>query len=310
MLNRLQRARGFVLLSFLPTVFFWGCDVLNPKDIPDSAVYTPHPYLIGVFFVIQVALQIYWISRLFERRLRPPEQALLSPGLDDGFGVIQTTDTSDNDGEPSQMAYVPLYTAANFLLVGSMAAWKSDQVVISQICMALNAICQLYFIFFTLQPSGKFAWSHKNKITHLVAKTSLGIAVLYMWRAWGVMDIGSSRPPVQQKAHCGVFVLLLAFASGPDPTLGICLLLDLAALTAGHTTDGWRFAFSCIMGVLFVVVLSDALLAWKNRAPARMPVDAEAETSALQGGSEEIWLEDFTTPSPSDEEHAHLPERV
>ncbi|KAJ7170218.1 hypothetical protein C8R46DRAFT_1350092 [Mycena filopes] len=300
MLNRLQRARGFVLLSFLPAVFFLGCDVLKPSAIPEYAVYAPHPYFLAVFFAIQVGLQIYWMSRLFRRNLR--ETGPVS--LDDGFGGIQTTAAADylnSDGEPAQMAYVPFYTAGNFLVVGSTAAWQADQVVLSQICMALNAACQLYFVFFTLQPSGNFAWTPKNKRTHLVAKTSAGIAVLYMWRAWGVLNIGSSHPIVQQQAHCGVLVLLLAFASGPDPTLGICLFLDLAALTAGQTTNEWKFAFSCIMGVLFVVVASDASLAWRNRAPVRVPVEVEGETSALQGGSEEIWLSDLTREEPRPE---------
>lgn len=29
-----------------------------------------------------------------------------------------------------------------------------------------------------------------NHITHFVMKTSTGLAVLYMWKNWGVIDVG------------------------------------------------------------------------------------------------------------------------
>ncbi|KAJ7459081.1 hypothetical protein B0H11DRAFT_2242653 [Mycena galericulata] len=133
--------------------------------------------------------------------------------------------------------------------------------------------------------------NRRNAATHLVAKTNAGISVLYLWTAWGALQIGASRPAIQQQVHCGVLSLLLVFASGPDPTLGICLLLDLAALVAGKTKEEWRFAFFCIAGVLFVVIVSDSMLAWKNRhtlqtyAHSRLDVD---ETGFRD--SDQIWL--------------------
>jgi hypothetical protein len=74
--------------------------------------------------------------------------------------------------------------------VGSTAAWKAEHLILSQVCMVFHTACQLYFVFFALSPSGKHAWTPKNRLTHLVAKTSAGLAVLYTWRAWGAMNIG------------------------------------------------------------------------------------------------------------------------
>ncbi|KAF7337529.1 hypothetical protein MSAN_02226100 [Mycena sanguinolenta] len=174
---------------------------------------------------------------------------------DDGWSAVETETPEANlssNGEPTQMAYILLYAISNMFLVGATSAWQFEQFAASQICMGFTTACHFYFIFFVLNPSGRYAWTPKNKLTHLVAKTSAGVALLYMWRAWGVMEIGPYRPAIQQQAHCGVLILLLAFASGPDPTLGICLLLDLAALATGDTREEWKIAFLCIMGVLSV----------------------------------------------------------
>lgn len=76
--------------------------------------------------------------------------------------------------------------------VGSIFAWQFGQFAVSQIWMAFSTACQLYFIFFVLHPAGAHARTPQNRLTHLVVKTSAGIALLYMWRAWGVIEIGVS----------------------------------------------------------------------------------------------------------------------
>ncbi|KAJ6575456.1 hypothetical protein B0H19DRAFT_1255007 [Mycena capillaripes] len=292
-MNRLIRARVLVVSTFFFATLFQGDALFTQRDPSNHAVYAPHPYFLITFFALQVGLQSCWILQIF-RNVHGSAPVLLS-GDDGGFGI---SIEESNSGEPTQMAYVHLYALGNLFIVGSMAAGTSEHLALSQVCVTLDTACQLYFVLFALSPAGKHAWASKNKLTHLVAKTSAGVAILYMWRAWGVIQIGPFRPAIQQQVHCGVLVLLLAFASGPDPTLGICMLLDLAALAVGDTKEEWKVAFSCIMDVLFVVIAFDCLLAWRRgRAPHNVSLprtDSEDEESALHE-SEQIWLSDMPT---------------
>ncbi|KAJ7361394.1 hypothetical protein DFH08DRAFT_1032599 [Mycena albidolilacea] len=288
-MNRLVRARFLVAASFLLATLTQGYALFVQNDPPSAVAYFPSPYFLVSFFVMETSLQFYWIMQLFGRGLREARTPL-PPREDSGWLEVQETNTV----EPAQMAFVSLYAISNFFLVGSIFAWHFGQFAVSQIWMAFSTACQLYFIFFVLHPAGTHARTPQNRLTHLVVKTSAGIVLLYMWRAWGVMEIGPFRPDIQQQVHCGVLVLLLAFASGPDPTLGICLLLNLAAFVAGDTKDDWKFAFSCIMGVLTVVLIFDFIL--NRRAPQISVVrddDSEDEESALPC-SEDIFLADLT----------------
>ncbi|KAJ7665470.1 hypothetical protein DFH06DRAFT_1187450 [Mycena polygramma] len=292
-MSRATRARVLLVASFLLAFFYEGYALFDRRDPPEHAVhvYAPHPYLMIILFAVQVGVQAYWIFQMFRGGGREMGQGMLS--VDGGLMVGAETDYSLS-GELAQMAYAPLYVLGNLFIVGSMAAWIFEFLTLSHVCMAFNTACQLYSVFFILPSSGRHAWTPHNKLTHLVAKTSAGLAILYMWRGWGIMKIGSASPAIQQQAHVGVLVLLLAFASGPDPTLGICLLLDLGALVAGDTKENWKFAFSCIMGVLSVVIVSDCVVAWKNRRPADGVSLAEDEESVLRA-PEHIWLPDMST---------------
>ncbi|KAJ7492298.1 hypothetical protein FB451DRAFT_1502264 [Mycena latifolia] len=300
MVNRkLLRARALAVGTFASATLFQTYAFVTQHGPPDDAVYAPHSYFLVAFFAMQAGLQLCWIMQMFRSKARESSSALLAP-MDDA-DAFRNVD-ADYAPESAQMAYVNMYALGNLCIVGSTLAWEFEHLILSQVFVVSNAACQLYFVFFALYSSGKFAWTPKNRLTHLVAKTSAGVAVLYMWKAWGVLDIGSSRPSIQQQVHCGVLFLLLAFASGPDPTLGICLLLDLAALAVGNTKEEWRFAFFCIMGVLFVVILSDCVLAWRDRqAPnnAHLRLDSEDEESALQHDSDQIWMSDFRPESSS-----------
>ncbi|KAK7063935.1 Dor1-like family-domain-containing protein [Favolaschia claudopus] len=276
----------------LATVREWeGC--------PPSAAYAPNSYILMSLVALQLGLQLYWIVQMFKPAVRETRNpALLSSEEHDGWSGDEVERESTNTGEPTQMAYVPLYAMGNLFLVGSLLSWHLAHFAVSQIFMALNTACHLYFVFFVINPSGRYSWTSANKLTHFVAKTGAGIALLYMLRVWAVLDIGPFRPAVQQQAHCGVLVLLLAFASGPDPTLGIFLLLDLAAFSAGDTQDDWKIAFWCIMGVLSVVIVSDVLMSrfGSRNTPSRLRDGLEEEeSSALSNGSEEIGLTNLGT---------------
>ncbi|KAJ6469627.1 hypothetical protein C8R47DRAFT_1301592 [Mycena vitilis] len=308
-MSRATRAR-LVVASFLPAFFYEGYALFDRRDAPGHAVpvYAPHPYLLIILLAMQVGVQAYWIFEMVRGGVREIGPGLLS--VDGGLMAGAETDYSVS-GELAEMAYAPLYVLGNVFIAGSMAAWIFECFTLSQVCMAFNTACQLYSVFFILPASGRHAWTPHNRLTHLVAKTGAGMAILHMWRGWGIMKIGSASPAIQQQAHVGVLVLLLvrysgpssglntnprrtqAFASGPDPTLGICLLLDLGCLFAGDTKEDWKFAFSCIMGVLSVVIVSDCVLAWKGRRASDGVSLAEDEESGR--AHEHIWLPDMST---------------
>ncbi|KAJ6520157.1 Dor1-like family-domain-containing protein [Mycena sanguinolenta] len=288
------RARFLAVATFSSATFAQGYAFLIQNSVTNAAVYVPNPYFLMAFFAMQTGLQFYWIVQLF-RDTRERRSAVLFSAEDDGWSGVETeAETNLSNGEPTQMAYIPLYAISNMFLVGATSAWQFEHYAASQICMAFSTACHLYFIFFVLNPSGRYPCTPKNKLTHFVAKTNAGVTLLYMWRAWGVMEIGPYRPTIQQQAHCGVLVILLTFASGPDPTLGFCLLLDLAALAAGNTQEEWKTAFLCIMGVLSVVIVSDYMLNRHAAQNVSLSRDDEDEESALHNGSEDINLTDLT----------------
>ncbi|KAJ7657970.1 Dor1-like family-domain-containing protein [Mycena rosella] len=292
--QRLVRARVLAVVIFATSVLYQIYAFVTQPARLEDLVYAPHPYFLMAFVAIQIGLQFCWIVQMFH-----------SNEPSDAFPLDIRDVDSDRALEPAQMAYVPYFVISNICIVPPVAstlAWGWDHPILSQVFTVSNAACQLYFVFFALHSSGKYEWTQKTRLTHLVAKSSAGVAVLYMWRAWGVLDINSWRPALQQQVHCGVLFLLLAFASGPDPTLGLCLLLDLVALAAGNTKEEWRFAFFCIIGVLFVVVLSDWMLAWKNRyAPRTSPIDPEDEESAFHESpfQDEILMSDLRVENPA-----------
>ncbi|KAJ7754960.1 hypothetical protein DFH07DRAFT_495593 [Mycena maculata] len=276
--RKLIRARALAVSSFIPATLLQAYTFNAGLEESDTAAYAPHPYFLRAFFAMQAGLQIYWISQLFHRKARLVRR--------EENGMLLTNEAVASP-EPTQMAYVQMYSLGNIFTVVSTLGWVNKQLPLSQV---VNAACQLFFVFYTLDPSGVFTKTRNNRLTHLVVKTNAGISVLYLWKAWGALELEASRPTIQQQVHCGVLFLLLTLASGPDPTLGIWLLLDLAALVAGNTRDEWKFAFLCITGVLFVVILSDSMMARRNPPPpndfAHARIDVEDEEELALHGSD------------------------
>ncbi|KAJ7610794.1 Dor1-like family-domain-containing protein [Roridomyces roridus] len=306
--RKVLRARVLSVGSFVFTLLLQIYGLYTSRTTPDNDAYAPNPYLVILFFVVQSALQVYWIAQFFQRRttrVSSSNDAFREGDLDHLIGT--TTGPVDPPPEPTQMAYVHTYSMANFFFATSILAWTAgEHLLLSQILMAFSAACQFYFVFSTLEPTGKLALTSRNKLTHLVAKTNAGITVLYLWTGCGALQVGVSRPAVQQQAHCGVLFLLLALASGPDPTLGIWLLLDLLALVTGNTTEQWRFAYFCVGGILFVVILSDWLMAWHARNTA--PV--EPDSHELYPHSREVSDDDVTVSFYDSADQIWLPEET
>ncbi|KAJ7070712.1 Dor1-like family-domain-containing protein [Mycena amicta] len=306
-LSRLARTRTLVA-SLLPVALVQFHSFYLHLSPPTDALYIPHHYFLVLIFAIQLSLQCFWLYQIFRQpytrrrtRRRRSRQVLvlrlheqdeeLQP-LEDN-GEDSNSRDIDDIAEPTQIAYAPIYALCNLLFVGAAVAWNLQQLVVSHVFAFLNTAGQLYFIFAVLS---KYSLTRRNRLTHVVAKTNAGFSILYLARAWGVLGIGASRPLIQQQANLAVLFLLLTFASGPDPTVGLCLVLDLAALAAGNQNEEWRIAFAAIVGVLFIVIVADYFLSLNRRK-----TNTHLEPSHFEyRDSEQIYLSDIRTPTPTE----------
>ncbi|EPQ60021.1 hypothetical protein GLOTRDRAFT_67311 [Gloeophyllum trabeum ATCC 11539] len=128
----------------------------NMKDIHDTYHYafSPNPMFIGVYFSMQVVIQLTWISKLW----RP------SGGRKDDASAY---------GEPSQLKYAPIYALGNLCIAGWMLFWNNENFVMSQALVTVNSFAQFYAVFVMLPPM-----TADNVWTHLTAQTFAGIGVL------------------------------------------------------------------------------------------------------------------------------------
>ncbi|KAF7307143.1 hypothetical protein MIND_00507700 [Mycena indigotica] len=294
-LSRSARTRTLATASLLPLILAQFHSFYT-EHAPDPNVYTPHPHFLVLLFAIQLAQQCYWLYQMFyppdgranRRRFGEEESQPL-----DGHPRNTTQDIDDNT-EPTQMAYAPVYALCNVFFVIASLTWTL-YFLISHLFVFLAAAAQLYAVFGLLGPDGKYSPTRRNHLTHLVAKTNAGFSIVYLARSWGALGIGASRPVFQQQAFLAVALLIMTLTAGPDPTIGLSLVLDLAALAAGSAIEEWRIAFAAIIGVLFVVVLSDSALAWKN---GRLHPAPELITDIdAYHDSEQIYLSDIRTPT-------------
>ncbi|KAF7302746.1 hypothetical protein HMN09_00909500 [Mycena chlorophos] len=333
--SRLARTRALVAGSLVPVVLVQLHSFLDTQAPEDSSppedsrgyidVYVPHPISLPILFVMQLALQGLWLYRMFcapagaqgRRRRRQvfvfyevedETQPLGEEDNEDEEEIYSPTSRAiDDAAEPTQLAYGPVYALCNLFFAGAVFAWTIHHWVVSHILTILNTSGQLYFIFRVLSPEGKYALTRRNRLTHAVAKTNAGLAILYLARAWGALGIGASRPIFQQQAFVAVTLSLLAFGAGPDPSLGLCLILDLVALAAGTPSEPWRIFFLVLIGVLVAIVTSDSFLAWRNRRTMSFNMPPEAMELALGLSPDreayhdsEIYLADARTPSPKE----------
>jgi hypothetical protein len=59
----------------------------------------------------------------------------------------------------------------------------------SQVLLGINLCMQLYSVFVLLHASQQHTLTPEYFLSLLVAKSGAGIAVLYMWKNWGVIDV-------------------------------------------------------------------------------------------------------------------------
>ncbi|KAF8203965.1 hypothetical protein BJ912DRAFT_220837 [Pholiota molesta] len=262
--RRLEVTRILAVASFISYVYS-QTHILYLPSPEASQIYSPNEYFLIAYFVASVLLNICWLRQLFFRWDYAGDTMPLA------FGWHDEEDTSELiilEKSPShlslsrihglssaQVTCLPFHIAGSMFLTAWSLAWFSGYFLLSQFLLAGNLSVQLYTVFLLLHVDQDEFITPINYLTHLVMKTNAGLAVLFAWKNWGVIDHITS-PTVAEMINSGVIFLLMTVGSGPDPTVGLCLLYDLTALLFGQPkNDPWYHAFHWIMIVICVCLL-------------------------------------------------------
>jgi len=113
-----------------------------------------------------------------------------------------------------------------------MFFWNTNMLQASNVCVWINSIAQLYYVFACL---GKMNTSSTSSIlTHIVSKTFAGIGVLDLIHNTSAAYFKNELPSTAIKAITGLGFGGLAL--GSDWIFGGCLVYDLIALSVGQAT--------------------------------------------------------------------------
>ncbi|KAF9566973.1 hypothetical protein CPC08DRAFT_62830 [Agrocybe pediades] len=202
---------------------------------------------------ISVALNIYWLGHLFfdwdiDGNSLPLTVGWAEDSLDLKFDEKQPL-AIDNDPRifsaylsSAQARCLPFTIAGNTFMSGWAYAWTHELHDMAQVLLACNLAVLLYGVFVLLHVEEDDIITPSNIMTHLVMKTNTGLAVLFLWTCFGVFD-PEATPEISEIINNGILFLLMTVGTGPDPTLGLCMLYNLLALLSGPISERWKFSF-------------------------------------------------------------------
>ena len=156
----------------------------------------------------QAITQLYWILQLFPAELREPDSTLLSENDDNSESEAEPPRTVEPfDVDTTHLAYSPLFVLGNILLcivscalimIRSLTTsftamwsyfWLRERYIACQVTLIFNTSIHLYAVYALPSVLHGVPQGKKNLRTHLLSKTSAGIAILYMWKTWGIVDV-------------------------------------------------------------------------------------------------------------------------
>ncbi|KAF8634963.1 hypothetical protein AX15_000688 [Amanita polypyramis BW_CC] len=281
---RLAIVRVSTISSLVVATISQSSAFLN--DIPHPyAAYGPHPYLFVSFIVAQTVLQAYWLRQLFPYEGQAPASTQI---LSDNEGDSGREAGAILDVDDTQLAYTSTFVFGNICLSIWSYFLMKEKYGPCQVTLIFNTCNHLCAAYSLLHPLHNAPQANKITVTLLLSKTSVGLAILYMWKTWGIVD-KTTAPSLSGQLQLVVFFLLLTLASGPDPTLGICLISGLIAMILGlHQAVEWRMAFVYMIPSIVVVMIVDYYL------------DARRRTGLVQGAPSVDLLYQIQEPSPTD----------
>ncbi|KAM5541776.1 hypothetical protein V8D89_004505 [Ganoderma adspersum] len=239
--NDLSRARVLTVTSFLVN---FGAQIYgmittpNMKDVAEKNHYafSPNPYFIAAFFAGQVVLQLAWIRKLFVDDPPNGYQSIAqnppSPNAArESSAMSPVTDHEEDRAWKVALMYAPVYAIGNLCIAGWLFFWLHQNFVGSQVLVTINTLLQLVAVAALppVQPNSPAL----HKLTHLVAKTFAGIAVL------DFLDNGSVafryRPPPSSVVQAVTYTFFPLAAACSGPLFGAILLYDVIAIAVGQT---------------------------------------------------------------------------
>ncbi|TRM70426.1 hypothetical protein BD626DRAFT_477414 [Schizophyllum amplum] len=221
--------------------------------------YAPHPFADTALFLGSTALQIAWLLPLFVRPgadQQDDEDEEKSVGLP--ADEITLVDNLHELGAPppiepdaAQLAYLPTYAVCSLLTALWTPFFLEQNYIVCEAILTLAVFIHLYSLFTPFLHTPVLR-SRKHILTHLVAKSSTGLAILYMWKTWGALG-GTGAPTTSTQGISAMIFLTIALATGPDPLVPAALILDVPG-------EAWRSTFRCIAVLLGAVVVVEWIL--------------------------------------------------
>jgi hypothetical protein len=187
----------------------------NMKDIHDAnlSFFSPQPIFIACFFFPQQLFQLAWLYKLWT--LDPP-----NPPQANALEQIRR--------------FVPYYALGNACIGTWMFFWNSGQLALADVFVVINTTAQLWYTFTQLEPMNMRSWP--SILTHIVAKTFAGIAVLDILHNTSVAFFKDQGPSTLVKILTAFGFAGLACIS--DWIFGGCLVYNLIALSVGQSQYG------------------------------------------------------------------------
>ncbi|KJA28447.1 hypothetical protein HYPSUDRAFT_33837 [Hypholoma sublateritium FD-334 SS-4] len=304
--DRLLVTRVLAVAAFTAYVYSQIYVLFLPHQNP-SKVYSPNEYFVLANFTASTLLNIYWLRQLFFRWDYSGDTMPLAHGWDENspdrlkpeIFSFHPSAIKLHGLSSAQVSCLPFHILGSIFLSAWSVAWIKGYFLVSEILVAGNLLAQLYTIFFLLHVEGDEFITPINYLTHLVMKTNAGLAVLFLWKNWAIID-QVIAPTVAEMINSGVVFLLMTIGSGPDPTLGLCLLYDLTALLSGQPMSGpWCHTFHWIMVTICICLLVELRLSeyqdfqWLKGFDsfASCPTDSAGEDIERQSKSQavEVW---------------------
>ncbi|BFZ56462.1 hypothetical protein PYCC9005_003508 [Savitreella phatthalungensis] len=203
----------------------------NMKDIADRnhSFFSPQPFFIAGFFFPQTIIQLCWLYRLVR---------------------LPNTVASESD---EAVKYSGVYALGNVAIGVWMIFWNNSRLDLSNACVIVNSLSQLYYVANLLPPASRDNW-----LTHVVAKMFAGIGLL------DLVDNTSSwlYPGVRSPPHFGLTsvataVVSTGVAAVSDPIMAACTAYDLLALAQGQIAGSdWQKVLYALTAVTSVISAS------------------------------------------------------
>lgn len=205
--RKLQVVRALTIGSFtISTLLQVNAILSGARHI--YVAYGPQAHLFALLIMCQAITQLYWILQLFPAELREPDSTLLSENDDNSESEAEPPRTVEPfDVDTTHLAYSPLFVLGNILLcivscalimIRSLTTsftamwsyfWLRERYIACQVTLIFNTSIHLYAVYALPSVLHGVPQGKKNLRTHLLSKTSAGIAILYMWKTWGIVDV-------------------------------------------------------------------------------------------------------------------------